>query len=284
MIFSIEHSNDNEFNFWDKIKKNFKESFNNIKQWISEIWNNITWTKEELSQLQSSITTEIHNKPAETYNKPTQWVSPYKLSPWEYPFIWVRPYKWIHSYDVSNVKLNPVLTYAELNTPHQWVAKLDWSNIEKWSIYTRNKTTWNKSNNPCDISHSSSDIWYRWAHTVADGQKLAEYNSPEEWIASAMRLLSRKYSNKSITEINTGGYQWYRKPEEEQWLSALRLCWITHQCEALNVWPHEMLDFSDPTTLKAFTARIAIQETWTHIGSDMLDKAYKLAFPSNNMA
>jgi hypothetical protein len=39
-----------------------------------------------------------------------------------------------------------------------------------------------------------------------------------------------------------------------------------------------MLDFEDHTTLKAFVAQIAVQETGTHIGRELLDQAYNIAF------
>ena len=222
-----------------------------------------------------------------TVNEGLQWsetwqqsweVSQYKLSEWEYPFKDVPPYKGIASYDLRKVKMTPILDYSELTKKHEWVATLDGSNIAEGREYPSNKTTWNKNNNPCDISHSDSDIGYKGAGTVADWQSLAKYDTPVNGIASAMRLLKRKYSNKSITEIDVWWYQWYYKADEEIWLSALRLKWITDQCNALNVWPHQMLDFEDPTTLKAFVAQIAVQETGTHIGRELLDQAYNIAF------
>jgi len=156
---------------------------------------------------------------------------------------------------------------------------LSWSNItNKWYEYPSNRTTWNKNNNPCDISHSGSDIWYVGSGKVADGQALAKYDTPVNGIASAMRLLKNKYQNKSITEIDVGWYQWYYKVNEEIWLSALRIKWITDQCNALWVWPHQMLDFNDPTTLKSFVAQVAVLETGTHIGQKLLDDAYNKAF------
>ncbi len=206
-------------------------------------------------------------------------VSPYKLSPWDYPFKDVPPYKGIASYDVRDLKMKPVLDYSELTKKHEWVATLDGSNIKnQWHEYPSNDTKWNRNNNPCDISHSDSDIGYQGASKVADWQALAKYDSPLHGIASAMRLLKRKYSNKSITEIDVWWYQWYYKANEEIWLSALRIKWITNQCNALWVWPHQMLDFNDPKTFKSFVAQVAVLETGTHIGQKLLDDAYNLAF------
>ena len=206
-------------------------------------------------------------------------VSPYKLSPWDYPFKDVPPYKGIASYDVRNVKIKPVLDYSELTKKHEWMVTLNGSNIKnQWNEYPSNNTKWNRSNNPCDISHSDSDIGYKGASKVADWQALARYDTPLHGIASAMRLLKRKYSNKSITEIDVWWYQWYYKANEEIWLSALRLKWITDQCNALWVWPHQMLDFNDPTTLKSFVAQVAVLETGTNIWQKLLDDAYNLAF------
>ena len=211
--------------------------------------------------------------------QPSWEVSPYKLSPWEYPFKDVPPYKGIKTYDLRNVKMTPVLDYSELVKKHEWTVTLSWSNItNKWYEYPTNGTAWNKSNNPCDISHSSFDIWYTSSGTVADWQHLAKYNRPIDGIASAMRLLKNKYQNKSVTEIDVWWYQWYYKPNEEIWLSALRIKWITDQCNALWIWPHQMLDFNDPTTLKSFVAQVAVLETGTHIGEKLLDDAYNLAF------
>lgn len=211
--------------------------------------------------------------------QPSWEVSQYKLSPWEYPFKDVPPYKGIKTYDLRNLKITPLLDYSELTKKHEWVANLSWENIKnRWNEYPRNNTLWNKSNNPCDISHSSDDIWYVGAKSAADWQALARYDTPVNGIASAMRLLKRKYSNKSITEIDVWWYQWYYKANEEIWLSALRLKWITEQCNALNVWPHQMLNLDDPTTLKAFVAQVAVQETSTHIWKELLDQAYNIAF------
>lgn len=206
-------------------------------------------------------------------------VSKYKLSEWEYPFKDVPPYKGIRSYDLRNVKITPVLDYSELTKKHEGTVTLSWSNVtNKWYEYPSNNTTWNKNNNPCDISHSGSDIWYVSSGKVADWQALAKYDTPVNGIASAMRLLKNKYHNKSITEIDVGWYQWYFKANEEIWLSALRIKWITDQCNALWVWPHQMLDFNDPTTLKSFVAQVAVLETGTHIGQKLLDDAYNKAF------
>ena len=206
-------------------------------------------------------------------------VSKYKLSEWEYPFKDVPPYKGIRSYDLRNVKMTPVLDYSELTKKHEGTVTLSWSNVtNKWYEYPSNNTTWNKNNNPCDISHSGSDIWYVSSGKVADWQALAKYDTPVNGIASAMRLLKNKYHNKSITEIDVGWYQWYFKANEEIWLSALRIKWITDQCNALWVWPHQMLDFNDPTTLKSFVAQVAVLETGTHIGQKLLDDAYNKAF------
>lgn len=206
-------------------------------------------------------------------------VSPYKLSPWEYPFKDVPPYQGIATYDLRNVKTIPILDYSELTKKHEWTTTLNGSNIKnQWKEYPQNKTLWNRSNNPCDISHSGEDIWYVGVSSAADWQKLAKYDSPVNGIASAMRLLKRKYSNKSITEIDVWWYQWYYKPNEEIWLSALRIKRITDQCNALWVWPHQMLDFNDPMTLKSFVAQVAVLETGTHIGKQLLDEAYNKAF------
>ena len=202
-----------------------------------------------------------------------------QFSPWEYPFANVPPYKGIAAYDLRNVKITPVLNYSELTKKHEGVVTLSWGNIKnEWYEYPTNNSVWNKNNNPCDISHSGSDLWYLGFTTVADWQKLAKYDSPVDGIASAMRLLKNKYQNKSVTEIDVWWYQWYYKPDEEIWLSALRIKWITDQCNALWVWPHQMLDFNDPTTLKSFVAQVAVQETGTKIGQKLLDDAYNLAF------
>lgn len=203
----------------------------------------------------------------------------HQFTPWEYPFANVPPYKGIATYDLRNVKMTPILNYSELTKKHEWSVTLNWSNIKNgWYEYPANNSAWNKNNNPCDISHSGSDIWYLGFITVADWQKLAKYDSPVDGIASAMRLLKNKYKNKSITEINAWWYQWYYKPNEDIWLSALRIKWITNQCNALWVWPHQMLDFNDPTTLKSFVAQVAVLETGTNIGQKLLDDAYNLAF------
>lgn len=211
-------------------------------------------------------------------DQPSWEVSPYKLAEWEYPFKDVPPYKGIASYDLRNLKYTPLLDYSELTKKHEWVVTLSGSNIEDWDKYTHNETLWNKSNNPCNISHSSSDIWYDGATSAADWQALAKYKTNVDGIVSAMRLLKEKYKNKSITEIDVWWYQWYYKANEEIWLSALRIKWITDQCKALWVWPHQMLDFDDPTTLKSFVAQVAVLETGTHIGQKLLDDAYNKAF------
>lgn len=207
-------------------------------------------------------------------------VSQYELSPWDYPFKDVPPYKNISAYDLRNVKMTPLLDYNELTKKHEWVATLDGSNItNQWIEYPSNDTIWNKSNNPCDISHSVGDVGYKRSTKLRDWQDLAIYDTPVNGIASAMRLLKRKYSNKSITEIDVWWYQWWSyEVNEEIWLSALRLKWITDQCNALWVWPHEMLNFNDPMTLKSFVAQIAVIETGTHIGKKLLDEAYDIAF------
>lgn len=247
---------------WVKAKVFLPENYGSVR---------VDWTVVEQISSNNSIDLSTEN-------------SPYKLSPWEYPFKDVPPYKGISDYDLRNVKERPLLDYSELNKMHEWVRTLDGSNIKnKWDEYPSNETIWNRSNNPCDISHSHSDIGYVDYSTVADGQKLAKYDSPVNGIASAMRLLRNKYSNKSITEINVSWYQWYFKANEEIWLSALRLRRITSQCNALNVWPHEMLDLSDPMTLKAFVAQVAVIETGTHIGEKLLDEAYDKAFPKSSV-
>ncbi len=244
---------------WVKAKVFLPENYGSVHMDWTVVDNLITWWNEE--------------------EQPSWEVSQYKLSPWEYPFKDVPPYKGIAAYDLRNLKITPVLDYSELVKKHEWTVTLSWSNItNKWYEYPTNGTAWNKSNNPCDISYSGSDVWYISSTTVADWQSLARYNRPIDGIASAMRLLKNKYQNKSVTEIDVGWYQWYYKADEEIWLSALRIKWITDQCNALWIWPHQMLDFNDPTTLKSFVAQVAVLETGTKIWQKLLDDAYNLAF------
>lgn len=201
------------------------------------------------------------------------------FTPWLYPFKHITtPYKWIKSYRVDNIKLNPLITFDQLSL--KWT---EWSlttlKVKDQKEHFAKKTAWYKKNNPCNVSPFKWDVWRNWSSSVADGQDHSRYNSMEDWLASFMRLMRKdRYRNKSIQWINCSGMQWVYKTNEPDSLKALRVTWITHACEHLNVSPFQRLNTDDKETMMAWAQETAIRESWSYFNRQTLERAYKKAF------
>ena len=202
------------------------------------------------------------------------------FAPMPYPFANVPPFKGISSYDLRNLRFKPALTYQDLakNPNSPGPAQRTTNPIPGGWASGGQGTAGGRKNNPCNISHSAGDIGYVGSSKVADGQDHAAYQTVEAGIASAMRLLKRKYANKSIHGINVTGFQGYYSASEEIGLSACRIVWITNTAARLGIDPFAELDLEDANTLKWLTRIIASQETGMTLGADVLDQAYKMAF------
>ena len=59
----------------------------------------------------------------------------------------------------------------------------------------------------------------------------------------------------------------------------MRIIWITHICEYLDVSPIVGLNTDDPETMMAFTQAVAIRESGCHFDKVTLERAYYKAFP-----
>lgn len=245
-------------------KKFFKDSLNWLKKtfWF---WEKSEW-KNQIS--------EKSEKP-NVSKVDTSWFSPGK-----YPFAHIKyPYKWISAYRVDNIKLNPLIWFSQLS--------LKWT---EWPLYTLNvrdqklnytnkKSAWYKKNNPCNVSPYKWDIWRINSSKVADWQNHWKYKTMEDWIASFMKLMrQQRYRNKSIQWINCSGMQWIYKENEPDSLKALRITWITHTCEKLNISPFQRLNTDDKETIMAFAQQTAINETWSYLDRAILERAYNKAF------
>lgn len=250
------------------------------KRWISDFIQNNMWVYGgdgtcfiyRFKGMNAVIDSLANNKTIPTANS--------GFCPQPYPFANVPPYKGIKTYDVRQVKLEPCLTYAELSSAdEEGLYKLSGSNITLDGMeYTKTNSTSNKYNNPCNISHSDFDIGFTEDTHTEDDRIIAHYDTPENGIASAMRLLYIKYHNKSVKGINYDIQGYYKKTENIS-LSALRIIWITRFCQAIKIGPHKKLDMNDPVTLMSVTQQIAILETGTKMGKQLLMAAYKIAFP-----
>lgn len=195
-----------------------------------------------------------------------------QFSPAPYYYASIPPFKGIKIYDVSKITTKPKVAYSQLGTsgvgqattfPFKYNGK---TNIDK-------RTAGGKKNNPLNISHSKSDIGYLGASAVADGQMHAAYDTLEHGIASAMRLLKRKYGNRSIIGYNDG-FQGYYRTTEGKSKSALRVIWITNFSNRTNIPPEKVMNISDKETMFCLCHAIAIQETHSYLGRDVLERAW----------
>lgn len=202
------------------------------------------------------------------------------FTPWEYPFKHITtPFKWISTYRVDNIKLNPLLWFNQL--------ALKWTEWDLTTLkvkdqklhFSSTKTAWYKKNNPCNVSPFKWDVWRNWSSKVADWQNHGKYNSMEDWLASFMRLMRQpRYRNKSIQWINCSWMQWIYKENEPDSLKALRITWITRACENLHVSPFDRLNTDDKETMMAFAQQTAINESWSYFDRSTLERAYQKAF------
>lgn len=209
------------------------------------------------------------------------------FTPWPYPFKHITsPYKWIESYRVDKIKLDPLIWFSQLSL--KWT---EWSlvtlKVKDQKEHFAKKTAWYKKNNPCNISPYAWDFWGKWFSKVADWQRHAAYDSMVDWLASFMRLMrygknrhtwELLYHNKSIQWMNCSWMQWVYKPTEPESLKALRITWITKACKRLNVSPFQRLNTDDKETMMAWTQETAIRESWSYFNRETLEKAYKRAF------
>lgn len=242
--------------------------FKDASDWIKSLF----WFKK--SNDTESSTTSTSSK-IDTSKVDTNW-----FTPWAYPFKHITtPYKWISSYRVDNIKLNPLIWFSQLSL--KWTEwNLTTLKVKDQKLhFTSTTTAWYKKNNPCNVSPFKGDIGRNWSSAVADGQNHSKYNSMEDWLASFMRLMRQdRYRNKSIQWINCSWMQGIYKENEPDSLKALRITRITHACESLHVSPFDRLNTDDKETMMAFAQQTAINESWAYFDKATLEKAYKKAF------
>ena len=190
----------------------------------------------------------------------------------------------IPTYDPRNRKFTPLVSYSQIKDPKlrndttSPLVKLTQTIPAGELISFNSSTKGYQYNNPCSISHSSNDIGFAGIVVVADGQKFAKFVNLESGIASAMRLIKRKYGLKSPIGINTNGYQGYYKEGEKAGLTALRVCDISNMSRALGIQPTQRIDTNDPHSMMVLIKYIAKKECGSILGKDVLQKAYNLAF------
>ena len=190
----------------------------------------------------------------------------------------------IKTYDPRNRKFEPLVTYSQIrneNLRNDTTSPLTTLTIDIPSgdiISFNAKTSGYKYNNPCSIGHSSTDIGYIESTKVADGQKFAKYKDIESGIASAMRLIKRKYGLKSPLSINTLGYQGVYSEDEKMGLTALRVIDISNMSKGLGIKPTQRINTDDKHSMMALIRYIAKKECGTVLGKDVLERAYNLAF------
>ena len=141
-----------------------------------------------------------------------------------------------------------------------------------------NSSASKKGNNPLSISHSSSDLGFKGAFKVKDGQSFSSYESVVDGLASAMRLYKRKYNNRSVRGINDGYQGSYEATKNDKALTNLRLIWITNISKQLGIDPTKRLNLDDKETMFSLMAAIAKQESNSTLGRQDLEAAWKKAF------
>ncbi len=259
---------------WE-LMRDVRESY--FKKWIDRIKSLFCfWKSKETTQ--TNTPAQIPDKyPASTNNTKvdTTW-----FAPWKYPFANItHPYKWIQQYRVDNIAIEPKLWFSQLELNwNEW--KLITLKVKDQNLRFSNKNAvWVKKNNPCNVSPYNWDVWRTWASKVADWQNHGKYATMEDWLASFMKLMRQpRYRNKSIQWINCSWMQWIYNTSEPDSLKALRIIWITHASENLNVSPFDRLNTDDKETMMAFTQQTAIRETGSYFDRATLERAYNKAF------
>lgn len=258
---------------WE-LMRDVRESY--FKKWIDRLKDFFGfWKNTRLEQTNTSYETDKISANIDTKKVDTRW-----FTPWLYPFAHITyPYKWIQQYRVDNVAIEPKIWFPQL--------ALKWDEGDLVNLKVKNQTLrfanknaiWVKKNNPCNVSPYKWDIWRTGSSTVADGQNHGRYESMEDWLASFMKLMRQpRYRNKSIQWINCSWMQWIYKENEPDSLKALRVIWITHASENLNVSPFDRLNTDDKETMMAFAQQTAIRETGSYFDRATLERAYNRAF------
>ena len=282
---------------WETLDKGIETENNFIKNALKNLEESVWWRyfKNAVDWLKSTFWLNKKDWQAETWNQcwsqneqPSSGPDYSKVdrtgfTPWKYPFAHIKtPYKGISSYRVDNRELNPLIGFSQLRlswTEGNFIT-LKVKDLEE-KIPSWKNNPWVRKKNPCNISHSWSDIWYKGSSKVADWQNHGEFETMIDWLASYMRLMrSEKYRNKSIQGINCSWMQGKYNENEPDSLKALRISWITHACENLHVSPFERLNTDDKETMMALTQQTAINETSCRFSRNTLEKAYERAFNS----
>jgi len=277
-----EQANDSNQQKWDQILATSADS-NSKESFFGKVFNKI-WSIA--SSIWDFIKTKIWSFWGKRNHQSLNWymVDKSEFSKGRYPFKGIPPYQWISAYRVDNVKLEPHIWFSQLSLEEsRWSTTLKVKNENK--RYTNTNAAWYKKNNPCNVSPFKGDIGRVTSSKVADWQDHSQYETMEDGLASFMRLMrTERYNNKSIQGRNCSGMQWIYKPDEDKSLQALRIIWITHVSEALNVSPFIGLNTDDPETMMAFTQAVAIRESGCHFDKDTLERAYYKAFPEEALS
>jgi len=278
---------------WEQILATSEDSNGSksgFRKILNGIWSVVLDIREFVKNIGSSWKKEnSSNWPSETGFK----VDKSEFSKGRYPFQWIPPYKGISAYRVDNVKIEPRIWFSQLSEKSEKESSesITLTVKKETERYTNTNAAWYKKNNPCNVSPFKGDIGRLWSSAVADWQNHAQYETMEDGLASFMRLMrTERYNNKSVRWRNCSGMQWIYNPNEDKSLKALRIIWITHICEYLDVPPDftmspvKRINTDDPETMMAFTQAVAIRESGCHFSRATLERAYYKAFPEETLS
>lgn len=143
----------------------------------------------------------------------------------------------------------------------------------------------NGRNNPVNISYGA--LAKKWGSTgsrkAADGQPCAVFDNMKHGLCASMEFLMNEYHGQNICQINNR-HQGYVKNDavpppkgigDPLGMAALRLKWVTHQCNKTGLRPFQQLDMRDKDTIFQLTNAVSKNENGFTFGYKYLDDAYK---------
>lgn len=146
--------------------------------------------------------------------------------------------------------------------------------------------TGNGLNNPINISRGDISKKYggNSAKIMSDGQPCAIFKDMLHGLAASMHFYIDKYHGQNICQLNNRQQGYVELDGKEMHdcigMAALRLRWVTNNCNKTGIKPNEQLDLKDKDTLFICINAASLSENGITFQRNFLESAYALV-PQN---
>ena len=172
---------------------------------------------------------------------------------------------------------NQYLSYQSIPKGSKMITKR--GNIPSGNSYTGKG---NGLNNPINLSCGKISKLYggNSSKKMADGQKNAIFPDMKSGLAASMHFYIDSYHGQNMCQLNNRQQGYFSKDCSEMHdgygMAALRLRWVTHNCQKTGIRPEEQLNLKDKETLFTVVSSAASAENGLTFQRGFLESAYAM--------